>query len=72
MLVENTILRVITEEERQRLSSFYQEHSGSLIFLHKICKKYVNLAKEKPILALTSSILLREELDFTLDEIEYR
>lgn len=58
----NVIYRFLTKEESERMNSFYQESSHSLIFIHTLSRKYMNQT-EKPH-SFVSTILYREELDF--------
>jgi hypothetical protein len=40
--VENGyIYSVLDKREKNKLTTFYQEHSGRMIFLHPICDKYI-------------------------------
>lgn len=55
---DNIIKRFLTKEESERMNSFYQETSDSLIFIHTLSRKYLNLAAEKPY-SFVSTILYR-------------
>ncbi len=57
----------MTKKEKN-YNYFYQERSGNLIFLHKLCKKYLSFDKEQPIFCLKSTVLEKEELDFGSEE----